>query len=148
MLASKSLPELDSAHNPDQTPTLNVFLFHGTDVDLEDPTTLRLRKPLVLSADLRHPQIHLEHRHDHSSPSGMQFARFPRLVSSHFPLVGKGTTDETITTSENVSINVDETFVSLYIITLSMFLSINVSMYLSLANERERNNGDIADSFL
>ena len=107
-------------------------------MDQEDPATLRLRKPLILSADLRHPQIHLEHRHDHSSPSGMQFARFPHLVSSHFLLVGKGTTDETITTSENVSINVDETFVSLYIITLSMFLFINVSMYLSLANEREK----------
>ena len=67
----------------------------------------------------------------------MQFAQFPHLASSHFPLVGKGTTDETFTTSENISINVDEIFVSLYIITLSMFLSINVSMYLSLANERE-----------
>jgi len=52
--------------------------------------------------------------------------------------VGKGTTDETFTTSENISINVDEIFVSLYIITLTMFLSINVSMYLSLANEREK----------
>ena len=52
--------------------------------------------------------------------------------------MGKGTTDETFTTSENISINVDEIFVSLYIITLSMFLSINVSMYLSLANEREK----------
>ena len=112
MLASKSLPELDSEHNPDQTPTLNVFLFQGTDVDLEDPATLRLRKPIILSADLRHPQIHLEHRHDRSSPSGMQFAQFPHLASSHFPLVGKGTTDETFTTT------------------------------------RERNNGDIADSFL
>ena len=88
--------------------------------------------------DLRHPQIHLEHHHDRSSPSRIQFAQFPPLASSHFPLVGKGTTDETFTTSENVSINVDEIFVSLYIITLSMFLSINVSMYLSLANEREK----------
>ena len=67
----------------------------------------------------------------------MQFGQFPRLASSHFPLVGMETMDETFTTSENISINVDEIFVSLYIITLSMFLSINVSMYLSLANERE-----------
>ena len=103
MLASKSLPELDSERNPDQTLTLNVFLFQGTDVDQEDPTTLRLRKPLVLSADLRHPQIHLEHCHDHSSPSVMQFARFPRLASSYFPLVGKGTTDEIFTTSEKLN---------------------------------------------
>ena len=99
MLASKSLPELDSERNPDQTRTLNVFLFQGTDVDQEDPATLCLRKPLVLSADLRHPQIHLEHRHDHSSPSGMQFARFPRLASSHFPLVGMGKTNETFMTT-------------------------------------------------
>ena len=103
MLASKSLPELDLERNPDQTPTLNVFLFQGTDVDQEDPTTLRLRKPLILSGDLRHPQIHLEHRHDHCSPSGMQFAQFPRLASSHFPLVGKGTTDEIFTTSEKLN---------------------------------------------
>ena len=85
MLASKSLPELDSERNPDQTPTLIVFLFEGTDVDQEDRATLRVRKHLVLSGDLHHLQIHLEHRHDHSSPSGMQFARFPRLASSHFP---------------------------------------------------------------
>jgi hypothetical protein len=111
MLASMSLPELDSKRNPDQTPTLNAFLFQGMDVDQEDPATLRLRKPLVLSADLRHPQIHLVHRHDRCSPSGMQFAQFPRLAPPHFPLVGKGTTDETFTTSKNVTINVDETFI-------------------------------------
>ena len=104
MLASNSLSKLDSECNPDQTPTLNVFLFEGTDVDQEDPATLRLRKPLVLSADLHHPQIHLEHRHDRSSPSGMQFAQFSRLASSHFPLVGKGTTDETFITSTLQSI--------------------------------------------
>ena len=103
MVANKSLPELDSERNPDQTRTLNVFLFRGTDVDQEDPATLHLRKPLILSADLRHPQIHLEHRHDHSSPSGMQFSQFPRLASSHFPLVGKGTTDEIFTTSEKLN---------------------------------------------
>ena len=99
MLASKSLPELDSERNPDQTPTLNVFLFVGTDVDQDDLATLRLRKPLILFGDLRHPHIHLEHRHDRSGPSGMQFGQFPRLASSHFPLVGKGATDETFTTS-------------------------------------------------
>ena len=103
MLTSKSLPELDSERNPDQTPTLNVFLFKRTDVDQEDPTTLCLRKPLILSGDLHHPQIHLEHRHDHCSPSGMQFAQFPRLASSHFPLVGKGTTDETFTTTRETN---------------------------------------------
>ena len=103
MLASKSLPELDSERNPDQTRTLNVFLFQGTDMDQEDPATLRLRKPLILSTDLRHPQIHLVHRHDRCSPSGMQFAQFPRLASSHFPLVGKGTTDEIFTTSEKLN---------------------------------------------
>ena len=45
MLASKSLPELDSERNPDQTPTLNVFLFQGTDVDQEDPATLAYVSP-------------------------------------------------------------------------------------------------------
>ena len=128
MLASKSLPELDSERNPDQTPTLNVFLFERTYVDQEDPTTLRLRTPFILSEDLRHPQIHLERRHDRSSPSGMKFAQFPRLASSHFPLVGKETMDETFTTSENISINVDETFIKLFFTMLS----------LSLANEREK----------
>ena len=92
MLASKSLPELDSERNPDQTPTLNVFFFEGMDVDQEDPATLHLRKPLILSGNPRHPQIHFEHRHYRSSPSGMQFGQFPRLASSHFPLVGKGAT--------------------------------------------------------
>ena len=129
MLASKSLPELDSERNPDQTRTLNVFLFQGTDVDQEDPATLRLRKPLVLSADLRHPQIHLEHRHDHSSPSGMQFARFPRLASSHFPLVGMETMDETFTTSENISINVEETFPLLFFTLLSLFTDLQLLPY-------------------
>ena len=99
MLASKSLPELDSERNLDQTLTLNAFLFVGTDVDQEDPATLRLRKPLILFGDLRHPHIHLEHRHDRSSPFGMQFAQFSHLAPSHFPLVRKGTTDETFTTS-------------------------------------------------
>ena len=112
MLASKSLPELDSERNPDQTRTLNVFLFRGTDVDQEDLATLRLCKPVILSADLRHPQIHLVHRHDRCSPSGMQFAQFPHLAPSHFPLVGNGTTDEIFTTSKNVTINVDETFIN------------------------------------
>ena len=129
MLASKSLPELDSARNPDQTPTLNVFLFQGTDVDQEDPATLRLRKPLVLFADLHHPQIHLEHRHDRSSPSGMQFSQFPRLASSHFPLVGKVTKDETFTTSENVSINVDETFPLIFFTLLSLFTDLQLLPY-------------------
>ena len=58
---------------------------------------------LVLSGDPRHPQIHFEHRHDRSSLSGMQFAQFPRLASSHFPLVGKGMTDEIFTTSEKLN---------------------------------------------
>ena len=49
MLASKSLPELDSERNPDQTPTSNIFLFEGMDVDQEDHATLRLRKPLVVA---------------------------------------------------------------------------------------------------
>ena len=129
MLASKSLPELDSERNPDQTLTLNVFLFQGTDVDQEDPATLHLRKPLVLSADLRYPQIHLEHRHDHSSPSGMQFARFPHLASSHFPLVGMETMDETFTTSENISINVDETFPLLFFTLLSLFTDLQLLPY-------------------
>ena len=104
MLASKSLPELDSKRNPDHTPTLNVFLFEGSDVDQEGLATLRLRKPLVLSGDLRHPQIHLQHHHDRPSPSGMQFLQFPLLASSQFPLVGQGTTDETFTTSTLQSI--------------------------------------------
>jgi hypothetical protein len=34
----------------------------------------------------------------------MQFAQFSRLPSSHFPLVGKLTTDETFTTSTLQSI--------------------------------------------
>ena len=129
MLASKSLPELDSERNPDQTPTLNVFFFRGTDVDQEDLATLRLCKPVILSADLRHPQIHLEHRHDSSSPSGMQFARFPRLASSHFPLVGKETTDETFTTSEDVSTKVDETFSLLFFTLLSLFTDLQLLPY-------------------
>ena len=89
MLASKSLPELDSERNPDQTPTLNVFLFVGTDVDQEDPATLRLRKPLILFGDLHHPHIHLEHRHDRSSPSGCNLVNFLVLHHRIFPLWGR-----------------------------------------------------------
>ena len=99
-------------------------------MDQEDPATLRLRKPLILSEDLRHPQIYLEHRHDRSSPSGMQFAQFPRLAPSHFPLVGNGTTDEIFTTSKNVTINVDETFIKLFFILLSLFTDLQLLPYL------------------
>ena len=90
MLTSKSLPELDSERNPDQTPTLNVFLFQGTDVDQEDPATLRLCKPLVLSADLRHPQIHRSIAMIVPVQLGYNLLNFLVLRHRIFPLWGRG----------------------------------------------------------
>ena len=97
MLDCKSLPALDSERNLDQNLTTKTFVLEGSDVDLQVPTTVLLRTPLVHPGQLRHPHFKLWRRRP--SPSERRVVQFPPLASLAFPLAGKIATDQTFTTS-------------------------------------------------